>query len=337
MDAAADFYGTSQGLTLSSVGLGTYLGQADERTDQGYQLAIRRAIALGCNHLDTAVNYRAQHSERAIGEALETVLHAKECRRDEIFVSTKGGYVPDEATALETMRSGLLRKEDIVAGCHAMSASYIEAMLRRSLANLRLDTVDLYYLHNPEQQLEEISQTEFSKRLRAAFELLEKQVVAGTIRFYGTATWNGYRVDPGKPNHLSLERIVAIAREVGGADHHFRFVQAPFNLEMKEAAARPTQMLSGKAVPLLLAARQLGVSVVCSGSLLQSRLASGLPHAVKAALPEAASDAQRALQYVRSTPGVCTALAGMSKVAHVDDNLGVRTLPRTPWERIAAL
>jgi len=54
------------------LGLGTYLGADDGETDVLYQDAIVRALELGVNVLDTAVNYRHQRSERAIRTALAT-------------------------------------------------------------------------------------------------------------------------------------------------------------------------------------------------------------------------------------------------------------------------
>ncbi len=52
--------------------------------------------------------------------------------------------------------------------------------------------------------------------------------------------------------------MAGIAFEVGGAAHHFRFVQLPFNLAMPEALTRPNQMIDGKPVPMVQAARTLG-------------------------------------------------------------------------------
>ena len=63
-----------EGLHISSIGLGTYLGEHDAQTDARYREAIVRAIELGCNLIDTAINYRYQQSERTIGRALATLL-----------------------------------------------------------------------------------------------------------------------------------------------------------------------------------------------------------------------------------------------------------------------
>src|SRR3989304_1142527 len=163
---------------LSSIGIGTYLGAPDEATDQAYTAAIIAAVEGGINVIDSAINYRFQRSERAISAALRE-LARRGFARDEIFLSTKGGYitpdaaVPGDAHAYferEYYRPGILRAEDIAAGCHAMSPSFLANQLDRSRVNLGVDCVDLYYLHNPETQLGEVPGDEFLKRLHAAFQ-----------------------------------------------------------------------------------------------------------------------------------------------------------------------
>ena len=57
--------------------------------------------------------------------------------------------------------------------------------------------------------------------------------------------------------------------------------------------------------------------------MLQGRVARGLPDQVRLALGSLSTDAQTALQFVRSTPGVTTALVGMSRVEHVEENLAL--------------
>src|SRR5262249_13823976 len=154
---------------------------------------------------------------------------------------------------------------------------------------------------------------------------------------YGTATWNGYRVAAGNAGHLSLEEIVAVAREVAGERHHFRVVQLPFNLGMPEAYGHATQALNGRRGCFLEAARAPGVTVMASASILQGKLARGLPAELVQVLSGLSTDAQRAIQFVRSAPGVTTALVGMGRLAHVQENLGLLKVPPLPPEAIAAL
>ena len=66
---------------------------------------------------------------------------------------------------------------------------------------------------------------------------------------------------------------------------------------------------------------------MCSASMLQAKLSQNLPPFVETALKGLMTDAQRAIQFVRSTPGVTTALVGMSQRSHVDENMAVAAVP----------
>jgi aryl-alcohol dehydrogenase-like predicted oxidoreductase len=334
------------GLLLSSIGLGTYLGRWDEHTDRSYQDAIRQAISVGCTVLDSAINYRFQRSERAIGAALKQLLDESKISRDEVVIATKAGFFPFDGEPPRDARSwiienviekGLARSEDIVGGSHCMTPAYLEDQISRSLENLGLNTIDIYYVHNPESQLEAVSREEFGSRLRAAFEFLEKAANDDRIGCYGTATWNGYRQEPGSQGYLSLAEVTAIAREVGGEDHHFKVVQFPHNLAMPEAITLANQVVDGEPLSLLMAADRLGITVMCSASMLQAKLAQNLPPFVGQALKGLSTDAQRAIQFVRSTPGVTTALVGMSKRTHVDENMAAASVSPASMEEFFSM
>ena len=204
-------------LYLSSVGLGTYLGEMDEETDQKSYEAAKECLASGANVIDSAINYRAQRSERIIGKAISDLIQSQKLKREEIFITTKGGFIPFDGTYPDDpvkyfqetyLESGILTTEDVIQGCHAMTPRYLENQVEQSLRNLGLGTIDLYYLHNPETQLEEISEQEFYLRLTKAFELLEQKVSEGKIRWYGTATWNGYRISHESKGYLSLHPVL---------------------------------------------------------------------------------------------------------------------------------
>jgi aryl-alcohol dehydrogenase-like predicted oxidoreductase len=346
---AEDHFRQSQGLWLSSIGLGSYLGNLDERTDEAYRNAVKRAVELGCNIFDTAANYRFQRSERSIGDALAESFSQSKASRDEIIVATKGGYIPfdnlpprsrqEAMNYLEEtfVKPGICAQEDFVGGSHCMTPRYLAHQLDQSLRNLKLECVDVYYLHNPESQLAEVSRDEFYKRLRAAFEFLESAAAAGKISVYGTATWNGYRASSNSPEALSLEQVVKAAREVADDKHHFKVVQLPFNLAMVEAFTSVNQTLNDESATFLEAAAGLGITVMSSASILQARLSSGLPSIVAEAFRGLRADAQRAIQFARSTPGIDVALVGMSNIAHVEENLEAAKISRASMEEYLKL
>ena len=140
-----------------------------------------------------------------------------------------------------------------------------------------VECLDVYYLHNPETQLSEVAKPEFLNRLRAAFEFLESAVEAGEIRYYGLATWNGFRQDPRGKEAMQLADIAQIAQEIAGGMHHFRFVQLPFNLGMPEALTLGNQMVRERERTLVEVAGDLDITVIASASLLQGQVARNLP------------------------------------------------------------
>lgn len=322
-------------LWLSSVGLGTYLGQPDAASDRAYADAVTEALRRGVNVLDTAINYRHQRSERNIGEALAALVAAGERQRDEVVVCTKAGYLsfdtdmPRDPRAYflkEYVESGILDPAEVAGGSHCMAPKYLANQLERSRQNLGLETIDVFYVHNPESQVGEVDANTFRQRLRAAFEMLEGAVAENKIRYYGVATWNGFRVRAGQRGGMSLEATVGAAREAGGAGHHLRFVQLPYNLGMLEAFGVKNQRVGEEELSPLEAAAQLGVIAVGSATLSQGQLSSGLPEFIRERLG-AGSDAEAAIQFARSTPGMAVALVGMGQKEHVAANLGVAERP----------
>ena len=344
-EAAENHFRQAHDLRLSSIGIGTYLGNADDETDRRYAEAIVRAVELGVNVIDTAANYRFQRSERSIAEALSE-LARRGFARQEIAVCSKAGYLPFDGAPPRDVRGyieatfirpGIADWGDIAGGAHCMAPSYLGNQLRQSLRNLNVSCIDVYYVHNPESQLAAISHGEFWRRLRAAFEFLEQSVADGTIQNYGVATWNGFRAEPDSREYHSLETMAELARAIAGDAHHFRFIQLPVNLAMPEALFFQNQKLGDEYVSVVEAAESLGVSVIASGSLLQGQAARGLPEAIRDSLGSLATDAQAGLQFVRSAPGITTALVGMSRAAHVEENLQLANIAPVATDDLLAV
>ena len=332
--AAPGHFREQQNLWLSSIGIGTYLGEPDEKTDRAYTDAVVAAVESGANVIDSAINYRFQRSERSIGAALQE-LWKRGYSREEILLCTKGGFLtPDNSMPAdageyfnrEYVETDILREGDVAAGCHSMAPRFIADQMERSRRNLGVETIDVYYLHNPETQLGEVPREMFNSRVRAAFEFLESAVAAAKIHFYGMATWNAFRQNDTAQDFLSLEAMESLASDIAGGSHHFRFVQLPCNLGMTEALTRPNQpsiqKTDSRRIPMVEAANKLGITLMASASMLQGQLSRGLPSFVTNALGMK-NDAERALQFVRSTPGIATALVGTSRVEHVRANLAV--------------
>lgn len=321
------------GLVMSSIGLGTYLGQPDDTTDTAYQAAIERALALGCNHIDTAVNYRYQRSERAIGRALGAAIRRGEVRREEVIIATKGGFVafdgapppdPRKWVYQKYIESGLVHPNEFVSNYqHCFAPDFLDAMIAASRHNLGVETLDIYYLHNPETQRISNTHDTFRRRMLEAFETLEEAVERGHIAAYGLSTWTAFRSPPDAPDYLSLTELVGLAFEVAGDDSHFSYIQLPYNLIMTEAFALVNQQVGDEFMSTLGAAEALSLTVITSAALKQGLLSSPFMADLSPYFPDLQIDAHRAIQFARSTPGITSALVGMSQVAHVEENLAL--------------
>ncbi|MFB6252200.1 MAG: aldo/keto reductase [Halobellus sp.] len=319
----------------SSVGLGTYLGAPTGAVDADYRESITSALSAGINHVDTAINYRCQRSERAVGAALSEA----DVDREEVVIASKGGFVPfdgfrpeDPAAYVREMflDTGLLAPEDLAAGSHAITPAFIEAMLDRSLSNIGIETIDCYYVHNPETQLQARSRDAVYDLLEATFERLERRRATGDIGMYGVATWEAFRVPRGHGSYLSLPEVVSraerAAETVGADDVGLGAIQLPFNVAMADAftvSAHPHPD-DGECVSALEYAQATGLDVVASAALAQGDLVSSIPTDIDVEL-RGDTAAQRAINFARSAPGVATALAGTSSPNHVPENVAAGT------------
>lgn len=353
-DSADGYFRTAPGLglTVSSLGMGSYIGDVGEAANAAYEEAAHVALTGGVNLLDTAVNYREMQSERDLGRGLRRFLDG-EGSREEVVVATKGGFLHGDAETGEEytayvgkhyIRPGIVDPDDIVNGVHCIHPDYLESELERSLDNLGLDAVDLYMVHNPETQLEAgVEPDTFRDRLRAAFRRLEEEVDEGRIGAYGVATWQGLRLPQSEAGHLPLEQVVEQARRArddvdGDAEgHHLACVELPVNLALVEAVTNRTQRWQGEDVPALVALAKADLTVLASASLMQARILGHIKDEVRKVLEAGDDDVTACIEFARSAPGVTTALVGMGDPEHAAENQK-RMRERSPApDRVRAL
>ena len=318
-----------QDLSLSNVGIGTYLGNPDSDTDNIVKNAVKKSVLAGMNVIDTAINYRAQKAERSVGQAISELINENKISRDEVFISTKNGYVTNDGDIQEDLmqyvmrelgKPGIVKEGDISSGYHCMTVPYLEDQLNRSLKNLQLECIDLIYLHNSVEGNPEMSKEIFLQKLKDVFEFYEEKRKDGKIRFYGMATLDCFRVAEDHKMFLSLEKVIEIAKSVGGDDHGFRFIQLPYNLHFDQAFMQKNQLVDGNSKSILDSAKQLNVGVFTSVPLMQGRL---LEWAKDKPEFTTMSPSVGLLQFIRSTPGVLAPLVGQKSEEHVEENLQI--------------
>jgi aryl-alcohol dehydrogenase-like predicted oxidoreductase len=323
-------------LHLSSIGMGTYLGQLSEEDDQAVESAVYHSIKSGAvNVIDTAINYRAMRSEKSIGRALLRLVNDRIISRDQVFVSTKNGYITNDGDYphIDVMeyihrmyiQTEVITADDISSGYNVINPNYLAKCIDKSLMNMHISTIDLVYIHNAfESWYQDVSREQFMEMLVKAFEVYEKYRAKDRIRYYGMATWTCFRVPPGSPEYLSLEQAVKSAESVGGQHHGFRFIQLPYNLAYSEALLLRNQSVgSEENLTILQAAAKLNIGIFTSIPLFQGRLLrSQIPDYGNVTDPVA-----KLLQIIRSSPSVIAPLIGQKKTEHVEENLKTANMP----------
>jgi len=324
------------GLYLSSIGMGTYLGQPTEEDDQAIEKAVYDSVKSGAvNVIDTAINYRAMKSEKSIGKAVLKLVEDKVISRDEVFISTKNGYITNdgdypnidvmEYVTRMYIQQEVMNAEDISSGYNVMNPNYLAKCIEKSLMNMHISTVDLVYLHNAfESWYRDVSREKFTEMLLKVFEVYEKYRSKNKIRYYGMATWTCFRVPPDSPEYLSLEQVVKYAESVGGRNHGFRFIQLPYNLAYSEALLLRNQTVdSEKNLTILQAATKLNIGIFTSIPLFQGRLLNeDVPSYGNVNDP-----ISKLIQIIRSSPAVIAPLIGQKKPEHVEENLKIANIP----------
>ncbi len=339
--ASEDHFSRPDDLWLSSIALGTLRGDPGGVDDLLYRSVVGDLLDAGTNVFNTALSDRYQTSERAIGHALRRAIREGRVARDEIVVVTKGGALtpdPDRAhdyTSAQRdlyatyIESGLLDPHDIHRG-HSIAPAFLLDQIQRSRRNLGLETLDYYLIQEPEIQLKSLGADGFREALEGAFAALERAVALGWIGAYGLATWQGFLVPDSDRSHLGVIEIFEAALDVGLGDHHLRAIQLPYGLAMGEGLALDSQLgPDGHSRAILDSLKDTGTVVFASAPLYGGNLVGHVPDFVRRAFPEAPSDATAALQFVRSTANVTSAVVGMREAAHVEDNLRLAMVPRS--------
>lgn len=325
--AAGFFRAFADGLTVSSIGLGT--GGISDELMPGEREAVYEAMELslrgGLNLVDTADIYGFGEAESVTGAVLARMFFAAAVKRSELIVCSKAGYFHPQSTLLDRHGDRLPTDIGIVKDYHSIHPSYLDRALNLSCERLGLATIDAYLLHNPEEQLV-VGPKKFAERVRRAFEFLEQAVADSRIQMYGISTADAL-LDLDPKSH-GLEAMVSYAHDVAGHANHFRIVQVPFNLARPDALFQVNHTVAGRRYSTFAAAAKLGLTILTSVSINGGRISKFIPEKLREACPGLITDFQIALQFARSSPGVCASLVGLRSTAHVLDILRLgQTLP----------
>ena len=271
----------STGLTMSRLGFGTY--RVDTK-DAEHRQALKKALASGCNLIDTSTNYMDGDSERLVGSVLAELVKTGSLAREQIVIVSKIGYVQGQNLKIAETRekSGRPYPDMVKYGegiWHCLHPDFLADQLTLSLDRLGLATLDVCLLHNPEYFLSEAAHRQerdlpalrdaFYARLQQAFAFCESQVAAGRLQYYGVSS-NTVTSRADHPEATSLSRMLEAARmaarESNLSAHHFRVLQCPMNLFESGALLVANTGVDGAETVLDLA-RQEGVAVLVNRPL----------------------------------------------------------------------
>ena len=279
---------------------------------------IRRAYELGIRHFDTAPLYGLGRSEVRYGEVLSTLP------RDSFSLSTKVSrrLVPADP-------SDLTPHDDDGIPEYTYEFDFTAAGIRRtlesSLERLRLDSVDILYLHDSDA-VDQHTDDQFAEGLQALVELREK----GVVKAIGMGM-NQWQVTARMVERFDLDLILLAGRYT-----------------LLDQSALPEFM------PLCV---KRGVRLSIGGPYNSGILASDLDQPVsfdyQVASPEIVEQARRikavcdrhqvelkaaALQFVTAHPAVATTIPGATSVAEVEDNARLlqEEIPAALWSELRA-
>lgn len=342
----SDFLNTR--IKLSSLGVGTFPGAVDDVTDMAVAAIVAQALQSGVNVIDTGANYRFGRAGRAVGVGIAKAMAAG-IRREEFFVVGKGGFLtftagrPEDPLAFfreEVVAKGLGQEEDLAGNVHCLSPEYIAWQLDDLRQQTGLETLDVFLVDQPEVHIPLIGKERMYQKLLKVFTVLEQAVQENKIRYYGISTFNACRVETDHTLFQSLTSLIGLAEKAAGEGnrHHLRVVELPFNALMPEAYTRFSQVTGqGNIGSTIQAAFQLKLTIMASHPLGKGLLAQEEIPSLQEGIPELANAAQRAIQFVRSTPGIGVTLVGMSSPLHLADFLAVAKQLPLPKERYLAM
>jgi aryl-alcohol dehydrogenase-like predicted oxidoreductase len=224
-------------LTVSRLGFGCY---RIHEFEPDHREALKTALLSGINLIDTSANYTDGSAERLIGEVTSELFAQGQLKRDEIVIVTKAGYL--QGTTLREAKTkssgGQTAYPDMVEyqnDCwHNISPEFLDEQISKSLSRMKISSIDVLLLHNPEYYLKTSpsSREVYYQRIEKAFRFLETQVKLGRIKHYGISS-NTFPEAESRSDFTSLAKVHEIAQKIAkaaGTPSHFNAIQFPFNV-----------------------------------------------------------------------------------------------------------
>lgn len=225
----------------SLIGFGAYrIGYKDYLSYPQCEESLRHAIQEGVNIIDTSSTYSNGQSETLIGSTVKKLIHNKSIKRQDIILMSKAGYVQEGSLELATRKElnnkpfkNMYRMSNEFWYC--IHPDFLKDQVERSLKRLNVDTLDVFFIHNPEVILKyyelngvdrNTAKEKFLDSLKRAFLSLEGLAENNIIKAYGVSS-NTLGSTTEDFTSISLVEIQNIIKTSGLK--HFKLIQVPFN------------------------------------------------------------------------------------------------------------
>jgi aryl-alcohol dehydrogenase-like predicted oxidoreductase/nucleoside-diphosphate-sugar epimerase len=300
---------------LSNVSIGTHRGEISDEIDDQYQVSLTESILKGINVIDTAINYRNGRSEKVVGKVIDVLINEKKIKRDDVFIITKGGYC-------NKPYGFPLLTDDELKNNHSIRSCFLKWSLTESYKNLKLKTIDLFLIHNPEVALNYMNKKDFYRKLIESFVMLEHEVSKGRIGSYGIATWAGLISKTSHETYLDLNQILECAKiAAGNKKHSLTSIELPLNVIRHFSFTRKNQNLNGNLVTVMELAREKNLQVFTSNSVLYGESSEDIKCRLQ--LDSPLTIPEQNLLFAKSIPGVTSAIVGMRRLENVESAVRV--------------
>lgn len=235
-----DFFNKSHnGLFLSSIGIGMYKGEKNIEGDKNWEKSLNYGLLNGINVVDNAIRYRGQRSEKILGRVIKKLFMTKQLSREELFITTKGGligtpyYTKDKNYVEDILiKKWKLKRKEIYNNLHCISLNFLKKQFNISRKNLGLNTIDCYFIHNPELAKSYLNEKDFYLQIKKIFVWLEHLRNINYIKNYGIASWNGFRRKKNSRPYINIRKLIKVAYNIAGNNHGLRFIEAPLSIGM---------------------------------------------------------------------------------------------------------
>ena len=305
---------------ISKLSIGLYQGADTDSIDNQLTDVIKKAIDLGVNHFDVAPNYRNTRSEKLLGALLQ--------KNNDIYISTKGGFIPfdfsntniNEEQYIQDLyiSKGLFDKESFDSYyLQSFNTEYLEYELNKSFSRLNTNKIDLYYLHNPEYLLAMVGHLRYKEVILNVFKWLRVKIENNQIEDFGISTWDGF-FESEINKRLQLDDFISISIKCG-IRNNFKVIQFPFNILKTDAFTKATQYIDNKFISLIRATDKYSIKCFTSAPFGQGKINEIKFPAIINESFYGKNNFQKALSFCLSAPNINTIILGTSKLTHLEE------------------